>query len=208
MIQITGCPQTNRDNRKTVRQCWSPQCPHTRRWEGRDKGLKADALTDIPKCKSQKCEQRYNKKPGTQPQSYQRGSQGHWLYEQLTAATCASNGCSPGSWKVMLEMKGRKVRNGNWNQRKLKGSMWMLGRQQRSTKDTKRWVSSSSNTALAAARTRGEKGQKQKPRCVFSHGLKSSLALLGRAGKESCCRQSIRYRIQVFGENKICKVRA
>lgn len=171
MIQITGCPQTNRDNRKTVRQCWSPQCPHTRRWEGRDKGLKADALTDIPKCKSQKCEQRYNKKPGTQPQSYQRGSQGHWLYEQVTAATCASNGCSPGSWKVMLEMKGRKVRNGNWNQRKLKGSIWMLGRQQWYTKDTKRWVSSSSNTALAAARTRGEKGQKQKPRCVFSHGL-------------------------------------
>lgn len=169
---MTGCPQTNRDNWESVRQCWSPQCPHTRRWEGRDKRLKADALTDIPKCKSQKCEWRHNKKPGTQPQNYQRGSQGHWLYEQVRVATCASNGCSPGSWRIMLEMKkGRKVRNGNWNQRKLKGSIWMLGRQQQYTKDMKRWVSSLSNTAPAAARMRGGKGQKQKPRCIFSHGL-------------------------------------
>lgn len=65
------------------------------------------------KCKSQKkSEQRYNKKPWTQPQNYQIGSQGLWLYEQIRAATCASHGCSPGSWTLMLEWREEKQEMG------------------------------------------------------------------------------------------------
>lgn len=73
MVQITGCHRQTETIEKRQEECGSPQCPHTRRWQGREKGLKTEALTDIPKHKSQKkCEQRNNKKPGTQPQNYQR----------------------------------------------------------------------------------------------------------------------------------------
>lgn len=87
-----------------------------------------------------------SRKPGTRPQNDQRGSQGHWFYKQLRATTRTTkgeDGGSPGSRshrRALLEMKGRKARNRNWNWRQLRGSGWVLGRQQRYARDTKRWV--------------------------------------------------------------------
>lgn len=178
-----------RDNRETTGQCWSPQCPHSGRWQGREKGLKADALTDILKHKSQKkCEQRYNKEPGTQPQNYQRGSQVHWLYEKERATTCASHGCSPGSWSVMLEWREGKQEMGTETKRSWKAVSECLVDNSNTQKTLK------DKSLLQETLHLLQPGWGEGTDRSWNQGVSSAMdfMLCGRAGKESCCRQSVR----------------